>query len=252
MTLTAPSTYTPGGAAVSMTVTIPSSGGFELSALASNNSQAGSLTAGTGTQVSGADIFDTGHGTTWTFMWTPPASNVGNVTVYVAGGTHSVDYASTATITPAATTPDALTLDNTALTFTFDGTAPGNQSVQVTSSGAPLPITTTVAVTSPSGGTWLTATPAAGTTPVGLTVSANPAGLAAGTYMGTVTVNGTGASNNPQTVNVTFTLSTAGMTPCGYTILLQSWDRALVSGSCTGHYNDLGVGFCLRAKTTTK
>jgi hypothetical protein len=45
----------------------------------------------------------------------------------------------------------------------------------------------------------------------------------------------------------TFTLSTAGMTPCGYTILLQAWDRALVSSSCTGHYNDMGVGFCLRA-----
>ena len=45
----------------------------------------------------------------------------------------------------------------------------------------------------------------------------------------------------------TFTLSTTGMTPCGYTILLQAWDRALVSSSCTGHYNDMGVGFCLRA-----
>ena len=46
----------------------------------------------------------------------------------------------------------------------------------------------------------------------------------------------------------TFTLSTAGMTPCGYTILLQAVDRALVSNSCTGHYNEMGVGFCLRAK----
>ena len=46
----------------------------------------------------------------------------------------------------------------------------------------------------------------------------------------------------------TFTLSTAGMTPCGYTILLQAWDRALVSNSCSGHYNEMGVGFCLRAK----
>ncbi len=45
----------------------------------------------------------------------------------------------------------------------------------------------------------------------------------------------------------TFTLSTAGMTPCGYTILLQAWDRALVSSSCSGHYNEMGVGFCLRA-----
>jgi len=46
----------------------------------------------------------------------------------------------------------------------------------------------------------------------------------------------------------TFTLSTAGLTPCGYTILLQAWDRALVSDSCSGHYNELGVGFCLRAE----
>jgi hypothetical protein len=49
----------------------------------------------------------------------------------------------------------------------------------------------------------------------------------------------------------TFTLSTAGMTPCGYTILLGAWDRALVSGSCSGHYNQMGVGFCLRAKVTS-
>ena len=46
----------------------------------------------------------------------------------------------------------------------------------------------------------------------------------------------------------TFTLDTTGMTPCGYTILLQAWDRALVSDNCWGHYNDIGVGFCLRKK----
>jgi hypothetical protein len=47
VTVAAPSTYTPGGAAVSMTVTIPSTGGFELTTLAqSNNSQAGTLAAG--------------------------------------------------------------------------------------------------------------------------------------------------------------------------------------------------------------
>jgi len=52
----------------------------------------------------------------------------------------------------------------------------------------------------------------------------------------------------------TFTLKTGAsndsvdMTPCGYTILLQAWDRALVSNSCSGHYNEEGVGFCLRKK----
>jgi hypothetical protein len=45
----------------------------------------------------------------------------------------------------------------------------------------------------------------------------------------------------------TFKLDTTGMTPCGYTILLQAWDRALVDNTCSGHYNEEGVGFCLRA-----
>lgn len=44
----------------------------------------------------------------------------------------------------------------------------------------------------------------------------------------------------------TWTLDTTGMTPCGYTVVLGSWDRALVSDDCWGHYNQIGVGFCLR------
>lgn len=44
----------------------------------------------------------------------------------------------------------------------------------------------------------------------------------------------------------TWTLNTAGMTPCGYTIVLSSWDRALAGNSCSGHYNQVAVGFCLR------
>ena len=46
----------------------------------------------------------------------------------------------------------------------------------------------------------------------------------------------------------TFTLPTTGMTPCGYTILLQAWDRAIANNTCYGHYNQNGVGFCLRKK----
>jgi len=40
-------------------------------------------------------------------------------------------------------------------------------------------------------------------------------------------------------------LNTVGMTPCGYTIKLYAWDRALVNDSCSGHYNEVAVGFCL-------
>ncbi len=48
----------------------------------------------------------------------------------------------------------------------------------------------------------------------------------------------------------TFTLPTAGMTPCGYTILLSAWDRAIANNTCYGHYNQDGVGFCLRKKVS--
>lgn len=36
------------------------------------------------------------------------------------------------------------------------------------------------------------------------------------------------------------------MTPCGYTVVLSSWDRAIVGNTCLGHYNQVAVGFCLR------
>jgi len=44
----------------------------------------------------------------------------------------------------------------------------------------------------------------------------------------------------------TFTLNTAGMTPCGYTIELVAVDRAIVDSHCYSHWNQIGVGFCLR------
>jgi hypothetical protein len=74
----------------------------------------------------------------------------------------------------------------------------------------------------------------------------NPVVLSNATVPGgnSVSYNGT----NTNGTSGTFTLSTAGLTPCGYTILLQSSDRALISDSCSGHYNEIGVGFCLRSK----
>ena len=64
-----------------------------------------------------------------------------------------------------------------------------------------------------------------------------------GTGGSSISYNGT----NTNGVSGTFTLNTTGLSPCGYTILLQAWDRALISDSCSGHYNEMGVGFCLRA-----
>jgi hypothetical protein len=44
-------------------------------------------------------------------------------------------------------------------------------------------------------------------------------------------------------------LNTTGMTPCGYVILLQVWDRSIVGSQPGSHnYNYYDVGFCLRQK----
>jgi hypothetical protein len=44
-------------------------------------------------------------------------------------------------------------------------------------------------------------------------------------------------------------LNTTGMTPCGYVILLQVWDRSIVGSQPGSHnYNYSDVGFCLRQK----
>ncbi len=44
-------------------------------------------------------------------------------------------------------------------------------------------------------------------------------------------------------------LNTTGMTPCGYVILLQVWDRSIVNSHPGSHnYNYFDVGFCLRQK----
>ncbi len=60
-----------------------------------------------------------------------------------------------------------------------------------------------------SGGNWLSASPLAGTAPSTLTVTVSTAGLAEGTYTGTVTVtalSGTNASNSPQALTVSLTV----------------------------------------------
>jgi hypothetical protein len=199
---------------VSLVIALASgSGGFELSSRVLNdNSQAGTLTAGTGSGVASSGSIQyasqTSQASTWTVMWTPPATNVGNVVLYVNGVQGNKTYTNSITLTPATTTPtETISVGPSALMFSYSGTAPPSQTAQVTSSGSPIPFTT--AVSTSSGGNWLSATPAGGNTPLGVTVMANPAGLTVGTYTGTVTVASTGATNSPQTIAVTFDMTTA-------------------------------------------
>jgi uncharacterized protein (TIGR03437 family) len=99
-----------------------------------------------------------------------------------------------------------ITLSPTALTFAYslNGTLPPAQTVQVTGAQS-----FTASAGTTTGGAWLAVTPASGTGTTTLSVSANPAGLAVGTYSGSITVSPTGGV--AQTVTVTLTVAAASI-----------------------------------------
>jgi len=101
-------------------------------------------------------------------------------------------------------TPNSLTFSGAP-----GGANPPSQTVQLAgailaSSGANVSWTVTSATT--AGGTWLSATPASGTTPGNISVGVNATGLAAGQYTGSVTVASGGAT---ATIAVSLTVAIA-------------------------------------------
>jgi hypothetical protein len=95
-------------------------------------------------------------------------------------------------------TPLLPSLSLSANSLTFLGFNPAPQTVNISSSGSSLNWTAT------DDQTWLSGTPGTGSTPGTITVSVNTAGLAPGTYNGTIAVSGPGALNSP---TVTVSLS---------------------------------------------
>ncbi len=132
-------------------------------------------------------------------------------------------------------TPGTISAPNAALNFTqvAGGSAPQTQSVAVTGTSG-LSFTVTPSVTSPSGGTWLTATVGSGTSttgtiPASVQVAVNAGALPAGTYAGTVTIASQGATGSPISIPVNLTVTapatltvTPSTLPFSYTIGAQT------------------------------
>lgn len=214
-------------------------------------------------QTSAGTQAGTANSAFWDIDWTPPATNVGNVQIYVAGlaangnGSNSGDDTATAnyTLTPATTsTVPALTVNPASLTFAavVGGSAPAAQTFQAGSSGSSLTFTTST--TTASGGNWLQATPSGGSTPLDVSVSVSPTGLAAGTYTGSVSVMSTGASNSPLPVSVTFTVSPVqgapilSATPPAISFTLPAGGAKATQ---TSHVSSITSGLTLSAAATT-
>jgi hypothetical protein len=161
VTVNAPGSYTPNGKAVSMTVTIPATGGFELEVVTQiSNVQAGVLAAG---DANGAVktvgviqfAYSTAETTSWNFTWTPPTTNVGSVVLYVTGGGHSPNYSNNFVMTPAVATtitvPPVVGDTQTAAT------------TSLTSAGLKLGTVTTASSSTVAAGLVISQTPASGT-----------------------------------------------------------------------------------------
>jgi uncharacterized protein (TIGR03437 family) len=122
----------------------------------------------------------------------------GTITVAATGSTQTVSIHVTMNVVA----PQTLTVSPSSLNFsyTIGLQAPASQTVQLSASGVAQ---FTTSASTKDGGTWLTVTPASGSTPATLTVAVNPAGLTAGNYTGTIAVASPSAVIQPAvTVNL--------------------------------------------------
>jgi hypothetical protein len=58
------------------------------------------------------------------------------------------------------------------------------------------------------------------------------------------------AISDPGVVNESFSLNTTGMSPCGYSLTLNVWDRSNVNSGETGNHNPASIGFCLETASS--
>ena len=130
----------------------------------------------------------------------------GAVTITAGASTSSIPV----TFTVSSSSAGAISATPSSLTFTqaMNGASPGAQTVQLTST----PSTSFTAVSNQS---WISVSPAFGTTPATLTVSANGVGLTTGSYQGSISVaTDTSTTTIPVTLNVTSgTISAITATP---------------------------------------
>ena len=132
----------------------------------------------------------------------------GTITITGTGATNTPQtVAVTLTVTSVAPT---ITRSPTTMSFTGQqgGSNPANQALSISNTGGG-----TLNWSVSDDAAWLSLSPTSGSSTGetdSVTVSINTSGLSAGTYNGTITITGTGATNTPQTVTIALTIATSG------------------------------------------
>jgi hypothetical protein len=183
-------TATQGGAnPAAQTVSISNTGGGSLSWSASPNTTWLAVSPASGTGNGAVTMSAT------TGILTAGSYN-GNITMSATGAA-PVSVSVTFTVTAA---PN-ISLNLSSLTYaaTQGAANPPNQTVSLTNTGGTLNWTVS------DSASWLSVSPASGSSSSTLTATVVPTGLSAGTYNGTITVSATGSSS--KTVAVTLTVS---------------------------------------------
>jgi uncharacterized protein (TIGR03437 family) len=144
----------------------------------------------------------------------------GSISLVTSGGTQTIPVTLIVSLTGT-----ALTINPTSLSFSYTsgGAAPAGQTVTVTTTGS-TSVTFALADSVTSGANWLILTDSKGNaiasgtnenTGFSFVVNANPTGLAAGTYSGTITMTPSGGTAQSLAVTLTVTASstTVSATP---------------------------------------
>jgi hypothetical protein len=188
-----------------------------------------------------------GSGTSTSFPNAPPGQYsiaFGDLVGYVTPNTQSQNLAVGGTITFTGTylALTSLKVNPTSLNFSypvgFVGPPSPETLVLSSSAGTPLSFTVAATVISPTGGSWLSISPTAGTTGTPtdtLAVSVNLQGLAVKTYHGQITITAPGATNDQVTVQVTLAVNSSSRTISIKTITGPKWTvGGVVNAQWTG------------------
>jgi len=166
---------------------------------------------------------------------------IGNYTATVlitgAGVSSSAQTLAVSLLVQDPTTPPALQLSASALSFSAPvGGTPATQVVQCNNGGGGslLGLATTVAYS--AGGTgWLTTTLSQTSAPAALTVRVSAGALAAGTYTATIAVNATGVA--ARTVTVSLSVAAAGLQ-----VAIAAWPALANVGGVAGSVGNVNGG----------